>query len=350
MTAPKLQPEPPAATEPAEVRGGGRDDVRLLIAGANGLTHGQFRDLPRILRAGDVLVVNTSATVPASLPAAGGLRVNVSAELPGGYHIVEVRVGDGPASRPLRTEPARSIRLAGGGKTMLLGRYPAGTASRLWLARLELGMPSANYFAEHGEPIRYPYTTKPWPIETYQTIFGRVPGSAEMPSAARPFTHELVTRIATAGITVAPVILHTGVSSLESGNPPHPEWYSVPETTTHLINTARRHGGRVIAVGTTVVRALETVTAADRITHPGSGWTDLVITPDRSARSVDGLITGWHAPESSHLDMLRAISGKELVAASYDAAYAGDYLWHEFGDLHLTFRLDRDLHSAWRAA
>jgi S-adenosylmethionine:tRNA ribosyltransferase-isomerase len=311
---------PAAATVPAEVRGSGRDDVRLLVAGDGGLVDGRFRDLPRALRAGDVVVVNTSATLPASLPADGGLRVHVSTAVAGGYHSVEVRGDDGAASRPLAAEPPRSLRVAGGGKVDLIGRYPADSASRLWLGHLHLGMPLHAYLAAHGEPIRYPYITKPWPIQAYQTIFGRVPGSAEMPSAARAFTHETVTRLTTMGVVVAPLVLHAGVSSLEAGR---------------LINTARRVDGRAIAVGTTVVRALESVTGPDGLVHPGSGWTDVVVTPDRGVHAVDGLLTGWHTPESSHLDMLAAVAGPDLVAASYDAAHAGGYLWHEFGDLHL---------------
>jgi S-adenosylmethionine:tRNA ribosyltransferase-isomerase len=349
-TALTLRTKLPAATEPAEVRGAGRDDVRLLTAGADGLTDGRFGDLPRSLRPGDLLVVNTSATMPASLRADGGLRVNVSTELPGGYHTVEVRLAEGPVSRPLQTEPPRTLNVAGGGRVTLLDRYPAGSMSRLWLARLELDLPTIDYLGAHGEPIRYPYITKPWPIQTYQTVFGSNPGSAEMPSSARPFTHEMVTRLTTSGVTITPLILHTGVSSLESGEQPYPEWYSVPDTTTHLVNTARQHGGRVIAVGTTVVRALETVTAADGTAHPATGWTDVVVTPDRGAPGIDGLITGWHAPESSHLDMLEAIGGAALIAASYDAAFAGGYLWHEFGDLHLMFRPERDVLSGLRAA
>ena len=176
--------EPPAATEPAEIRGRGRDDVRLLVAGPAGLTDSRFGDLPRYLADGDVVVVNTSATMPAAVPAQDGLQVHLSTGLPGGYHVVEVRVTDGAASRPLGSDPPCAIGLAGGGTAELLGRYPVDSGTRLWLARLDLGMPTRSYLAAHGSPIRYPYVTKPWPITAYQTIFGTVPGSAEMPSAA----------------------------------------------------------------------------------------------------------------------------------------------------------------------
>ena len=202
------------------------------------------------------------------------------------------------------------------------------------MARVQVDRPLYEYLALHGEPIRYPYITEPWPIEVYQTIFGTVPGSAEMPSAARPFTHEIVTKLAVAGVPIAPIILHTGVSSLESNEDPYAEWYSVPEDTARLVNTTQAAGGRVIAVGTTVVRALESTAADDKV-YTGSGWTDLVITPHYDMNVVDGLITGWHQPDSTHLAMLDAIAGHTVVTDSYAAALEAGYQWHEFGDLHL---------------
>ncbi len=322
------------ATEPAEVRGSGRDDVRMLVAGHDGLSHRRFRDLPQNLQPGDLLVVNTSATLPASLPASNGLRVHISTAAADGNWVVEVRVAEGVASRPLGDVPPPTLHLAGGGRVDLMRPYTNGDPGRLWLARVLLDRPLYAYLALHGEPIRYPYITEPWPIEAYQTIFGTVPGSAEMPSAARPFTHEIVTKLAVAGVPIAPIILHTGVSSLESDEGPYPEWYSVPEHTARLVNTTRAAGGRVIAVGTTVVRALES-TAVDGGAQPGSGWTDLVITPHHDLNVVDGLITGWHQADSSHLAMLDAIAGHNAVTDSYDAALEAGYKWHEFGDLHL---------------
>ena len=241
-------PQHLGATEPAEVRGSGRDDVRMLVAGRDGLSHQRFRDLPRKLRPGDLLVVNISATLPASLPASNGLRVQVSTEAPDGNWVVEVRIADGVASRALGDVPPPTLQLEGGGRVALLRPYTDGDPGRLWLARIEVDRPLYTYLALHGEPIRYPYITKPWPIEAYQTVFGTVPGSAEMPSAARPFTHEIVTKLAVAGVPIAPIILHTGVSSLESDEDPYPERYAVPEQSARLVNTTRTAGGRVIAV------------------------------------------------------------------------------------------------------
>jgi S-adenosylmethionine:tRNA ribosyltransferase-isomerase len=166
-------------------------------------------------------------------------------------------------------------------------------------------------------------------------VFAADPGSAEMPSAGRPFTAEVVTELAVRGIAVAPVLLHTGVSSLEDGERPYPEWYRVPASTARLVTAVRRSGGRVVAVGTTVVRALETAAQSDGSVEPSEGWTNLVVTPDRRVRAVDGLITGWHEPGASHLQLLEAVGGRDVVERSYRAALEHGYRWHEFGDSHL---------------
>ena len=264
------------------------------------------------------------------------MRLHLSTEQPGGFWVVEPRRPAGAGTERFHDTPPTHLVLAGGGRAELLAPYPAGTAAhRLWLARLDLPTDTLTYLAAHGQPIRYAHTDGAWPITAYQSVFSRVPGSAEMPSAARPFTDALVTDLVTRGVTVAPVVLHTGVSSQEAGEPPYAERYAVPPATAALVNAARDGGRRVIAVGTTVVRALES-TADDRgRAHPGGGWTDLVVTPGRGVRVVDGLVTGWHEPESSHLAMLEAIAGRDLLEASYAAAVTGGYRWHEFGDSHL---------------
>jgi S-adenosylmethionine:tRNA ribosyltransferase-isomerase len=189
--------------------------------------------------------------------------------------------------------------------------------------------------ARYGEPIRYGYVAEPRPLEAYQTVYALTPGSAEMASAGRPFTAELLTRLAARGVMIAPITLHTGVSSPEHHEPPFPEQYAVPATTARLVGAVRGWGGRVVAVGTTVVRALETGAYADGTLQSGAGWTNLVITPERGVLAVDGLITGWHEPEASHLQMLEAFAGERLLARSYREALASGYLWHEFGDSHL---------------
>ena len=156
-----------------------------------------------------------------------------------------------------------------------------------------------------------------------------------MPSAGRPFTSEVITRLVAKGIDVAPIVLHTGVASIEADELPYPERVHVPESTAERVQLARRSGHRVIAVGTTVVRALETAAGPDGVVRAYNGWTDLIVTPERGVRATDGLLTGWHEPASSHLLMLEAVAGFELLQDSYVAGISEGYRWHEFGDVHL---------------
>jgi S-adenosylmethionine:tRNA ribosyltransferase-isomerase len=327
------------AHEPPEARGLDRDDVRLLVARRHdgSLTDARFRDLPRFLAPGDLLVVNTSATLPAALPArrADGteLELRLSTPAPGRgeeFWVVELRRGLAPFGSVTDGE---WLGLPGAGRARILAPYAAG--GRLWLARLDLLQPLERYLAEHGRPIRYGYVPRRWPLAAYQNVYATEPGSAEMASAGRPFTAELIARIVAGGVLVAPILLHSGVSSPERHERPYPERYRVPPETARLVDAVHGWGGRVVAVGTTVVRALETVTRPDGAVVAGEGWTNLVVTPERGLRTVDGLVTGWHEPRASHLDLLRAAAGEELLARSYEAALAEGYLWHEFGDSHL---------------
>jgi S-adenosylmethionine:tRNA ribosyltransferase-isomerase len=324
------------AHEPPEAAGSGRDDVALLVATrADGrIVHARFRELPRFLRAGDLLVVNTSRTLPAALPARLGDRaveLRLSTHLDDGRWVVELRTEE---RRPLRRPPAGTrVELPDGGVAEVVAPYAAG--ARLAVAGLELPAPLEAYLARHGRPIRYGYVPREWPPEAYQTVFGLEPGSAEMPSAGRPFTDELVTRLVAEAVLVAPVLLHTGVSSLELGEAPYPERYRVPAATARLVNAVHGWGARVIAVGTTVARALETVAAPDGTVSAGEGWTSLVLEPRRGLRTVDGLLTGWHEPAATHRLLLEAAAGRELLERSYGAAREHGYRAHEFGDLHL---------------
>jgi S-adenosylmethionine:tRNA ribosyltransferase-isomerase len=224
-----------------------------------------------------------------------------------------------------------AIALPDGVRAVLLAPHPAGQR-RLWQASVGVdgGVPA--YLARHGRPIRYAYVSEPVPIAQYQTVFARASGSAEMPSAGRPFTAELVTDLVTRGVVVAPIELHTGVSSQDPGEPPQPERYRVPEPTARLVNMTRAWGGRVVAVGTTVTRALESAADDAGVVRERAGWTDLVLGPERPARVVTGLITGWHAPGASHVQLLESVAGTELVDRAYAAAVRARYLWHEFGD------------------
>jgi S-adenosylmethionine:tRNA ribosyltransferase-isomerase len=332
---------PPAleASSPPEARGLTRDAVRMMVARRHdgSITHGTFSDLPTVLEEGDLVVVNTSGTLAAELAAIdpGGrpLAVHLSTELPAGLWTVELRSDGQPY---FAGRAGDELTLPSGGRLSLLSPYaghPEGV--RLWVASMVLPEPLLGYLSAHGNPIRYGYVQGEWPISMYQNVYATEPGSAEMPSAGRPFTPEVLTRLIARGIGVAPVLLHTGVASLEASEAPYPEYFRVTPTTAHRLNETRRGGGRVIAIGTTVVRALETVVDDRGEVSPGRGWTDTVVTPERPVRAVDGLLTGWHEPEASHLAMLEAIAGRDLLERSYALAVAGEYLWHEFGDVHL---------------
>ena len=327
------------AHEPPEARGLTRDGVRLLVTDrADGsIVHSRFSDLPDFLAPGDLVVVNVSATLPAALPAARAdgaeleLRLSTPAEgsVDERFWIVEFRSGDEPFGG---VEVGERLELPAGGTASIRAPY-AGV--RLWLAELELPRPLEGYLGEHGHPIRYGYVPRRWPLEAYQNVYAVEPGSAEMASAGRPFTAELITRLVAGGVLVAPVTLHTGVSSPERHERPYPERFRVPEQTARLVNAVHAWGGRVIATGTTVVRALETVAQPDGTVTAQEGWTRLVVTPERGLWTVDCLLTGLHEAESSHLDLLRAVAGEELLARSYAAAVEQGYRWHEFGDSQL---------------
>jgi S-adenosylmethionine:tRNA ribosyltransferase-isomerase len=338
------------AREPPEARGLARDDVRLMVSHYRDdrVLHMRFRDLPAVLHAGDVLVINTSGTMNAALSATRvdgtPLELHLSTHLPADLWIVELRQPEGGATRPLsNATPGETLALPAGAAATLhvpyrhdhSGTPDPKTGSRLWIATLRLPGPLQDYLATYGFPIRYGYVKGTWPISFYQTVYATEIGSAEMPSAGRAFTPELLTRLTARGVLVVPLLLHTGVSSLEDHEPPYEEFYRVPLETARVVNAARSAGRRVVAVGTTVVRALETVTDREGTVHPGEGWTRLVVTPQRGVHAIDALLTGLHEARSSHLAMLAALAGRQHLAITYAEALRAGYLWHEFGDLHL---------------
>jgi S-adenosylmethionine:tRNA ribosyltransferase-isomerase len=341
-------PEELAAHAPAEARGLARDGVRMVVGHKEAMTaeHHRFTDLPEVLTPKDLIVVNDSGTLPAALTGRliGGrtVAVHVSSAEPNerGTYLVELRepAPDGGAARfyPAAESPARAglvVTLPGRAHARLTERF----TDRLWYAELKLprGMSLVAYLAWYGKAIRYGYVDREWPIEAYQTVFATEPGSSEMPSAARPFTAELVTELERRGTTIAPITLHTGVASPEAHEAPYAERFKVPVATAALVERTRREGGRVVAIGTTVVRALESAVDDAGHVHAADGWTDLVITPERGVFAVDGLLTGWHEPRASHLLMLQAVAGRPLLDLCYAMAIAGGYLWHEFGDVNL---------------
>jgi S-adenosylmethionine:tRNA ribosyltransferase-isomerase len=328
-------PWPSEATSPPEARGLARDEVRMLVAEPDRLTHLRVKDLPSVLRPGDLLVVNTSATLPAAVRLLDDARsVHVSTQLDDGDWVVEVRRPDNTGSEPV--EPGTAVLLPGEVRLRVRGAHPAGQ-SRLWRATPKPATDRATYLTRHGRPVAYSYLEQEWPLEARQNVYAEVPGSAEMPSAGRPLSERVLVRLLARGVVVVPLVLHTGVSSQETHEPPQPEQYVVPEAAARLVGSTRSAGRRVVAVGTTVVRALESVADPQGRVHPAVGWTSLVLGPDRPARVVDGLLTGLHDAEASHLDLLRAVAGDRLVDRAYDSVLHGDrrYLWHEFGDTML---------------
>lgn len=333
---PAAVPEPAEASRPPEARGLSRDGVRLMVASSSRLLHATFAALPELLIPGDLLVVNTSRTLPAALPArrddGEALTLSLSTPVPHelrGRWVVELRR---PETGARDGRAGERLSLPAGGRAELAAPY---LGTRLWIAALSLPEPLFDYLEHHGRPIRYPHLEGECPLALHQTVYATEPGSAEMPSAGRPFTPELIARLVARGIDVAPVVLHTGVSSLESEEAPYPERYRVPAWTAERVNLAHRVGGRVIAVGTTVVRAVESAAGEDGRVSGGAGWTELVIGAERGVRAIDGIVTGFHDRDSSHLQMLEAIAGRELLERAYRAAAGAGYLRHEFGDLLL---------------
>ncbi len=339
------------APSPAEARGLRRDEVRLLVADGDRVTHTRFHDLAEHLEAGDLLVVNASQPVAGEVDArlSGGdapaiaVVAHVAADLQDGTWVVEIRTAPDAARAVLGAHAGRVLTLAGAGESAaltLLGPYPragsspTGAGSRLWRASYAGDTGLRAVLDRIGRPIAYGYLDRPYELEDYQTIFGTTPGSAEMASAARPFTPEVVTRLVSRGVAIAPIVLHTGVSSQETGEAPQPEWFEVSDATARLVNVTRAGGGRVVAVGTTATRALESAVAGAKggAVAATKGWTNHLVTRETPPHVVDGLITGWHDPAASHLLLVEAVAGPALTQRAYDAAVAEGYHWHEFGD------------------
>ncbi len=325
------------AAAPPEVRGYSRDDVRMLVARPDGLQHRSFSDLPEQLEPGDLVVVNNSATVNGEIDGVRGDRpvvVHAATRLDAATWVVELRTAPNAEAPLLDAVAGETIGVGELPLTLLEpypheGSSPTGSGNRLWRAHVEGDLRAL--LDRHGRPIAYGYLDRRYPLAAYQSVFSTVPGSAEMASAGRPFTDILITRLVARGIGVAPITLHTGVSSQEVDEGPQSEWYHVPASTARLVELTRAHGGRVVATGTTVTRALESAVLEGRI-QESWGWTDRVVTPEHPAAVVNGLITGWHDAEASHLLLVEAVAGTELAQAAYDAAVADGYRWHEFGD------------------
>jgi S-adenosylmethionine:tRNA ribosyltransferase-isomerase len=336
-----------SAKEPPERRGIRRDQVRLLVIDrtTGRIEHSRFDQISNYLRAGDLLVFNSSRTLPASLrgcecSATHGpcIEVRLAERLPDGSWLALLVCEQGnPFGCGLRA--GMQIEFADGLAATVLERDAS--ISRLWKLRFSIsGTELIDLIYRLGKPIRYEYVSGPWDLDYYQTVYATEPGSAEMPSAGRAFTWKLLLDLKRRGIGSAYVVLHAGLSSylddeLDRQHPASEEEYFVNRVTARKINQARERGGRVIAVGTTVVRALESAANENGSLTEVHGYTRLKIDHQHQLRSVDGLLTGLHEPEASHLDLLSAFLSPEKIHAAYDEAIARKYLWHEFGDLNL---------------
>ncbi|MFC7594244.1 S-adenosylmethionine:tRNA ribosyltransferase-isomerase [Terrabacter sp. GCM10028922] len=338
------------ADAPPEARGLRRDGIRLLVAsetaGGTTVAHTTFAHLGGHLGPGDLLLVNNSATVAGEVdgrvPGRGAVVVHVATELDDCTWVVELRSAPDAARPLLDAVEGDVVELAAGGPRLRLetpyprpNSSPTGHGNRLWRAVELDDCVLAAHLERHGRPIAYGYLRERFPVADYQTVFAQLPGSAEMASAGRPFTPALVTRLVSSGIHIAPITLHTGLSSQEAGEAPQPERFAVSGDTAALVNLVRTRGGRVVAVGTTATRAIESAADESGTVHAAAGWTDVVISPDRPARVVDGLVTGWHNPDASHLLLVESVAGAGLTQRAYDEAVAHRYLWHEFGDAGL---------------
>jgi S-adenosylmethionine:tRNA ribosyltransferase-isomerase len=342
MKVDDLQFDRPAgleATSPAERRGLARDEVRLMVTRKGRSEDHRFLELPRILRAGDLLVVNRSATLAASLPAmgpAGPFRISLSTEYGQGVWLTEPRVSSAvPGPLPLADQDQLTVA---GVPARFVSEFPG--LPRLAFLRFQGDLRRA--MRRHGEPVRYSYASGAFPLEDYQTIFGAVPGSAEMASAGRPFSARILEQLRRRRISVAEILLHAGVSSLEietervEASPVAPEPFAVPSRTVEAIAETRERGGRVIAIGTTVVRALAAARSGGEL-RAARGFTRILLGPENPPEGIDAILTGFHDPRTTHLALLHGIAGRHAIDQSYSAAVARGYLWHEFGDSHLLF-------------
>ena len=337
------------ASAPPEARGLRRDQVRLMVSNysTDHIEHTRFYNFHKFLNEGDVLVINTSRTRNSALLATRSdgtiLELHLSIHLDDNLWTVEVRSMDeaGKTKHLDDVQQGETLSLPGSATAVLQEPYISDCndnskpSETLWLAKVYFPADIDEYLKLYGFPIRYNYVKERWPLSFYQTVYATEPGSAEMPSAGRPFTPRLLKRLESKGIKIAPLILHTGVSNIDTHEPPYKEYYRVTPETAQIVSEARVAGKRIVAVGTTAIRALETVTNGSGKTHAGEGWTCLVVTPQRGPRAVNALLTGMHEPEASHLAMLEALAGVSHIKVAYEEALRKGYLWHEFGDLHL---------------
>lgn len=347
MTAPFSFTLPPelAAKEPPERRGIARDAVRLMVIdrATHNTEHTRFNSLGEFLRSGDLLVFNSSRTLPASLDGCEAtgkpcMEVRLAQRLPDDAWLALLLCQAGePFACGLHSRMQINF---GQGLTATVEERDL-SIPRLWKLRFsKSGIELLDLLYRLGRPVRYEYVSAPWDLDYYQTVYAKEPGSAEMPSAGRAFTWKLLFDLKRRGVATTNIVLHTGLSSymdddLDAQHPASEEEYFISEAAAATINQTHQRGGRAIAVGTTVVRALESVADERGWVHPQHGYTRLHITANHKLKCVDGLLTGMHEPEASHLDLLTAFLPAETIREAYEEAVQQRYLWHEFGDLNL---------------
>ena len=338
-------PDDLQCAKPTEVRGIRRDEVKLMVSKIHSdeIHHNTFKNIDQYLNEGDVLVVNASGTLKAALEAflvnGKQVKVHFSTKIKDHLWIAEIReIVNGSTKRFEGDLKGEILALKRGGSIELIEPYyKIGHKNhlKLWKVKVNIPIPVEEYLDYYGKPIKYNYIKDTYPQSYYQTVFATEMGSAEMPSAGRAFTPELVTRLISKGVQIVPIILHTGVASLELNERPYDEYFKVSQSTADAINLARKKGRRIIAIGTTAIRAIESATDQHGKVHAKEGWTDLYITPQRGLFVTDALLTGFHEPEASHLMMLEALTGRNHLEVTYHHALKNEYQWHEFGDLHL---------------
>jgi len=322
----------------------------LLDPGSGAFEDLRMRDLPRLLRSGDVLVVNDAATLPASFEARTHSGEPIELRLAGRgirereWTAALLGRGDWRTRTEERLAPPRVTR----GEVLRFGSDLTATVRRVWSVSPRLvdlafdreGDALWEALYHHGRPVQYSHLKGPLSLWHVQTAYGARPWAVESPSAGLPLNWELLGALRRKGMTLAPLTHAAGLSSIGDAIVdallPLPERFEIPEATVEAVEQARREGGRVIAVGTSVVRALEGSAAA----HGGriraeAAVTDLRINAQYPLRIVDGLLTGPHEPGTSHFSLLTAFAPEEtLLAASRHAEVSG-YLGHEFGDAML---------------
>ena len=335
-------PENLAAGEPPEVRGISRSDVRLMVIDRKSgrFQHSRFEKIADFLSPGDLLVFNSSRTLPASLigretKTGSRLEVRLAEHLPDDSYLA-LLLFDG---KPFTPRGSRGIEFGQGLDCSVYSRDER--IPHLWKIRFSVsGSRLLSLIYRLGRPIRYDHVPHPWSLEHYQNVYAKEPGSSEMPSAGRAFTWKILFELKRRGIDSVNVVLHAGLSSymddgLDSAHPVSEEEFSLDYATARKINNAHRRRSRVIAVGTTVVRTLESAADEKGTVYRSKGYTRLHITSEHRLRSVDGLLTGFHEPQASHLELLQAFLPKDQIRRAYEEAIRSGYLWHEFGDLNL---------------